>query len=118
MQEGQDCPESSESATGGFPTAVTRKSPTVWRRFMDHRKAERVGYRNGIQSFRSFGQSEAQRLNPDQLRFCPEAKISSDISHQNSETPKLLNKRSRMSNGKKARRVAQLYGVQLWDRIL
>jgi hypothetical protein len=58
----------------GFPTVVPRKSLTVWSHFMDHRKAERVGYRNGIQSFWSFGQSEAQRLNPDQLRFCPEAK--------------------------------------------
>jgi hypothetical protein len=66
---------------------------------MDHKKAERVGYRNGIQSFRCFGQSEAQRLNPDQLQFCPEAKISSDAGRQNSVTPKPLSERSRMSNG-------------------
>jgi hypothetical protein len=58
---------------------------------MDHRKSERVGYCNGIQSFQSFGQSEAQRLNPDQLRFCPETKISSIIGHQNSVTPNLEN---------------------------
>jgi hypothetical protein len=57
---------------------------------MDNQKAERVGYRNGIQRFRSFRQSEAQRLNHDQLRFCPEAKISRDIGRQNFVTPKLL----------------------------
>jgi hypothetical protein len=66
---------------------------------MDHQKAERVGYRNGIQSFWSFGRSEAQMLNPDQLWFCPEIKISSDVSRQNSITPKLLSEQSCMSNG-------------------
>jgi hypothetical protein len=66
---------------------------------MDHRKSERVGYRNGIRSFRGFGQSKAQRLNPDQLRFCPQAKNSSDVGCQNSVTPKPLSKWSRMSNG-------------------
>jgi hypothetical protein len=85
----------------GFPTAITHKSLTVWRHFMDHRKTDRVGYRNGIQSFQSFSQSEAQRLNPDQLRFCLEAKISSDIGHQNSITAKPLSERSHMSNGLK-----------------
>jgi hypothetical protein len=82
----------------GIPTAVTHKSPTIWSCFMDHRKAERVGYCNGIRSFWSFGQSEAQRLNSDQLQFCPKAKISSDVGHQNSITPKPLSERSRMSN--------------------
>jgi hypothetical protein len=65
---------------------------------MDHRKGERVGYHNGIRSIRSFGQSEAKRLNPDQRQFCLEAKISSDVSHQNSVTPKPLSERSHMSN--------------------
>jgi hypothetical protein len=41
-----------------FSTAVTRKPLTVWSRLMDHRKAERVVFQNGIQGFRSFGQSE------------------------------------------------------------
>jgi hypothetical protein len=41
-----------------FPTAVTHKSLTGWSRLMDHRKDERVAFRNGIQSLRSFGQSE------------------------------------------------------------
>jgi hypothetical protein len=66
---------------------------------MDHRKAERVGYRNGIRSFQSFSQSKAQKLNPDQLWFCPEMKFSSDVSRQNSVTPKPLSERSCMSNG-------------------
>jgi hypothetical protein len=57
---------------------------------MEHRKAERVGYRNSIRSFWSFGRSEAQKLNPDQLRFCPETKFSSDDGSQNSITPKPL----------------------------
>jgi hypothetical protein len=82
-----------------FLTAVTRKSLTVWSRFIDYQKAERVGYRNGIWSFQSFGQSEAQKLNPDQLQFCPETKFSSDISRQNSVTPKPLSEWSRMCNG-------------------
>jgi hypothetical protein len=83
----------------GFPTTVPHKSLTVWNRFMDHQKYERVDYHNGIWSFRSFGQSEAQRLNPDQLRFCLEAKLSSNAGHQNSVTPKPLSERTRMGNG-------------------
>jgi hypothetical protein len=39
---------------------------------MDHQKAERVGYCNGIQSFQSFDQSETQKLSSVQLLFCPE----------------------------------------------
>jgi hypothetical protein len=66
---------------------------------MDHRKDERVGYCNGIRSFRSFDQSEAQKLNSDQLLFYPEMKFSCDIDHQNSVTSKPLSERSRMSNG-------------------
>jgi hypothetical protein len=66
---------------------------------MDHRKSERVGYHNGIRRFRSFSQFEAQKLNPDQLRFCPEMKFSSDVVRQNSATLKPLSERSRMSNG-------------------
>jgi hypothetical protein len=41
-----------------FLTAVARKSLTGWSRLMDHRKAERVVFRNGILDFRSFGESE------------------------------------------------------------
>jgi hypothetical protein len=37
---------------------------------MDHRKSERVDYRNGIQDFQSFGQSQAQRFSSVQLLFC------------------------------------------------
>jgi hypothetical protein len=39
---------------------------------MDHRKAERVGYHNGIRDFWSFGQSEAQNLGSIQPLFYPE----------------------------------------------
>jgi hypothetical protein len=66
---------------------------------MDHQKAERFGYRNGIRRFWSFGQSEAQKLNPNQQWFCPEMKFSSNVGRQNSVTPKPLSKQSHMSNG-------------------
>jgi hypothetical protein len=55
-----------------FLTAVTHKSPTVWSCIIDHQKAERVSYSNGIWGFRSFGQSEAQNLRSVQPPFCPE----------------------------------------------
>jgi hypothetical protein len=42
-----------------FSTAVAHKSLTGWSRLMDHRKAERVAFRNGIQEFQSFSQSES-----------------------------------------------------------
>jgi hypothetical protein len=42
-----------------FLTAVTRKPLTVWSRLMDQQKPERVVFRNGIQNFQSFGQSES-----------------------------------------------------------
>jgi hypothetical protein len=66
---------------------------------MDHWKDERVFYQFGIRDFRSFGQSEAQKLNPVQLRFSPETKIISDVGRQNTVTPKPLSERSHMSNG-------------------
>jgi hypothetical protein len=40
MQEGAICPELLIQQPVEFLTAVTRKSPTVWSRFMEHRKAE------------------------------------------------------------------------------
>jgi hypothetical protein len=61
MQEGPICPEILVQQPVEFPTAVTRKLLTIWSHFMYHRKAERVGYHN-IQNFRSYGQSEAQKL--------------------------------------------------------
>jgi hypothetical protein len=57
---------------------------------MDHQKALRVSYRNGIQNFRSFDQSEAKRLRSIQPLFCPETEFSSDVDHQNSVTSKPL----------------------------
>jgi hypothetical protein len=66
---------------------------------MDHRKGERVDYCNSIRSFWIFSQSEAQKLNSDQLLFCPETKFSSDVDRQNSITSKPLSERSHMSNG-------------------
>jgi hypothetical protein len=53
---------------------------------MYHRKAERVAYRNGIKSFRSFGQSEAQKFSSLQPLFCPETEFSSKVDLQNSVT--------------------------------
>jgi hypothetical protein len=66
---------------------------------MDHQKAEGVVYHNGIRSFRSFGQSEAQKLNSDQLLFCPETEFNSDVDRQNSVVSKPLSEQSRLDNG-------------------
>jgi hypothetical protein len=57
---------------------------------MDHQKAEKVGYHNGIQYFRSFGQSETQKLSYVQPQFCPETEIGSEVNLQNSVSSKLL----------------------------
>jgi hypothetical protein len=46
---------------------------------MDRQKAERVGNRNGIQDFQSFGQSETQKLCSVQPLFCPEIGFSSEV---------------------------------------
>jgi hypothetical protein len=46
IQEGAICPEMLIQQLVEFPTAVTRKSPTVWSRLIDHRKAERVVFQN------------------------------------------------------------------------
>jgi hypothetical protein len=54
MPKGTVCPEIPESETGRIPTIVTRKSLIIWSHIMDHRKPERVTYRNGIQDFWSF----------------------------------------------------------------
>jgi hypothetical protein len=58
MQEGTICPEMLIQQPVELPTAVTRKSLTIWSRLMDHRKAETAGYQNGIWDFQSFGQSK------------------------------------------------------------
>jgi hypothetical protein len=55
---------------------------------MNHRKAERVSYHNGIRDFWSFGQSETQKLGSVQLQFCPEIEISSEVDFRNSVTSK------------------------------
>jgi hypothetical protein len=99
IQEGQVYPEILIQQQVEFPTAVTHKSLTIWSHLIDHQNVERVAYQYGIRDFWSFSQSEAQKLNPDQLWFYPETKISSNISHQNSVTPKSLSERSHMSNG-------------------
>jgi hypothetical protein len=66
---------------------------------MDHQKAERVDYQNGIRDFRSFSQSETQMLRSVQPLFCPEIEFSSDFARQNSITSKPLSGQSSMSNG-------------------
>jgi hypothetical protein len=55
-----DLPEMLIQQSVEFPTAVTHKSLTVWSHLMDHRKAQRVDFRNGIRDFRCFGQSETR----------------------------------------------------------
>jgi hypothetical protein len=55
---------------------------------MDHWKTERVFYRNGIQNFRSFGQSEAQKFSSVQPLFYLGIEFSSEVDLQNSVTSK------------------------------
>jgi hypothetical protein len=55
---------------------------------MDHRKAERVPYHDGIRYFQSFGQSKIQKLSSVQSLFCPETEMSSEVDLRNSVTSK------------------------------
>jgi hypothetical protein len=55
---------------------------------MDHPKAERVGYRNGIRDFQSFSKFETQKLSSVQALFCLETEFSSEVDFQNSVTSK------------------------------
>jgi hypothetical protein len=73
-----------------FPTVITHKWLTVWSHIMNHQKAKRVFYINGIRSFRSFGQSEAQKFSSVQPLFHPETEFSSKLDLQNSVTSKLF----------------------------
>jgi hypothetical protein len=66
---------------------------------MHHRKAERVVFRNGIQNFRSFGQSETGNGGSVMPLFCPDAEFSSDVNRQNSVTSKPASGQSHMGNG-------------------
>jgi hypothetical protein len=70
--------------------AVTHNPLTVWSNEMDHQKAERVFYHDGIWYFRSFGQSETRKLSSVQPLFCPETEISSEVDLWNSVTSKPL----------------------------
>jgi hypothetical protein len=84
---------------------------------MDHWKAERVNYRNGIRDFRGLGQSKTQKLSSVQLLFCPETEFSSEVSLQNSVTFKLFSRHGRMTNRWRAGRVTQVFDGQVRDRI-
>jgi hypothetical protein len=84
---------------------------------MDHRKAERVSYHNGIQDFRSFGQSETQRLSDVPPLFCPETEFISEVDLQNSITSKPFVGWGWISNWWRDGRVFQLFGIQLRGRI-
>jgi hypothetical protein len=66
---------------------------------MDHQKAERVAYHNGIRDFWSFGQSDNQNMSSVQPLFCPETEFSSEVDLQNSITSKPFIRQSHMSNG-------------------
>jgi hypothetical protein len=72
---------------------------TVWSCLMNYWKAERVAYHNSIWDFRTFGQSETQKLSSVQPLFSPEIEFSSKVDLQNSVTSKLFSRQSRMSNG-------------------
>jgi hypothetical protein len=81
-----------------FLIVITNGPLTVWIHIMDHRKAERVSYRNSIRDFRRFGQSKAQKLSSVQSLFCPETEFSSEVGLWNSVTSKPSSGQSRMSN--------------------
>jgi hypothetical protein len=57
---------------------------------MDHQKAERVSYHDGIRYFWSFGQSDTQKLSSVQPQFYLETEISSEVNFQNSVSSKAL----------------------------
>jgi hypothetical protein len=46
---------------------------------MDHRKAGRISYHDGIVDVYSFGQSETQKLSSIQSLFCLETGFSSEV---------------------------------------
>jgi hypothetical protein len=50
--------------------------------------------------------------------FCSETEYSSDVGHQISVFSKLFSGQRSMSNGEKAGRVAQVFGVQLRNKFL
>jgi hypothetical protein len=75
--KGQVCPEFWFIQPVEFLTAITRKPLTVWICLMDHRKSERISYRDGIQDVWSFGQSETQKLSSVQPLFYLETRFSS-----------------------------------------
>jgi hypothetical protein len=116
-QKGPVCPEFRFSKPAEFPTVVTHKSLTVWVCIMDHRKAKRVSYHNGILDFQSFGQSETQKLSSVHPRFCPETEISSEVDLQNSVSFKPLVRWGLISNRSKDRRVLHVFGIHLKGRI-
>jgi hypothetical protein len=53
-----DMPEMLFQRPVEYPTAITPKSLAGWSHLLDHLKAERVVFQNGIQNPRSFGQSK------------------------------------------------------------
>jgi hypothetical protein len=114
---GRVCPEFWFSNLSEFPTAVAPKSLIFWGRIMDHQKAERVAYHNGIQDFWSLSQSETQKLSSVQPWFCPETEISIEVDLQNSVSSKPLVKWGWISNQWKDRRVLQAFGIHLRGRI-
>jgi hypothetical protein len=79
-------------------------------------KVERIAFRNGIWDFQSFYQSETGNWRSIALLFCLETEYSSDVGRQNSVFSKPFSGQSHMSNGEKAGRVAQVFGVQLRNK--
>jgi hypothetical protein len=69
MTKGTVCPEFLIQQFDRVLTIVTRKYLTVWSHMMDHQKAERVTYQNSIRDFRSFSQTETQKLSSSKLLF-------------------------------------------------
>jgi hypothetical protein len=92
-QEGAICPEMLIQRRVMFSTAVTHKLLTIWSHLTGHQKAERVLFRNGIQDFRSFSQSETGNSWSIPPLFYPETKFSSEVDRQNSVTSKLFSRK-------------------------
>jgi hypothetical protein len=79
LDQNVESAQNSDSANWLSSSQSWRKSLTVWIHIMDHQKAERVVYRNGIQDLRRFGQSETQKLSSAQPLFCPKTEFSSEV---------------------------------------
>jgi hypothetical protein len=83
-----DLPELLVQQLVEFLTAVTHKPLPVWSRLMDHQKAERVIFQNGICDF---GVSANPRLEIVNLLCCCSVQVQNSAATSIVKIPQLLN---------------------------